>query len=185
MITVVTGNKNKAAEVAAFFSGIAEVAHIAFDCVEPQAEDIAEISRAKAEQAYAALKIPLIVDDTGLFIEELSGFPGPYAAYVQDTLGNNGILRLMEGAAGRRAYFATSIAYIDESGIETFEGRVDGEITAAPRGTDGFGYDPIFSVQGRTLAEMDMNEKNTLSHRARALIAFRDWYISARSERNR
>ena len=185
MITVVTGNKNKAAEVAAFFSGITEVAHIAFDCVEPQAEDIAEIARAKAEQAYAALKIPLIVDDTGLFIEELSGFPGPYAAYVQDTLGNNGILRLMEGAAGRRAYFATSIAYIDESGIETFKGRVDGEITGAPRGTDGFGYDPIFSVQGRTLAEMDMNEKNTLSHRARALTAFRDWYISARSERNR
>ena len=185
MITVVTGNKNKAAEVAAFFSGITEVSHIAFDCIEPQAEDIAEIARAKAEQAYAALNIPLIVDDTGLFIETLSGFPGPYAAYVQDTLGNAGILRLMEGASGRRAYFATSIAYIDERGIETFEGRVDGEITAAPRGTEGFGYDPVFSISGKTLAEMDMHEKNTVSHRARALTSFREWYISARSERNR
>lgn len=185
MITVVTGNKNKAAEVAAFFQGITEVSHISFDCIEPQSESIADIARAKAEQAYAALKIPLIVDDTGLFIEALSGFPGPYAAYVQDSLGNAGILRLMEGVANRRAFFATSIAYVDESGVQTFEGRVEGEITDAPRGSDGFGYDPIFSVRGRTLAEMDMYEKNTVSHRARALIAFREWYISARSERNR
>jgi XTP/dITP diphosphohydrolase len=185
MITVVTGNKNKAAEVAAFFDGIAEVSHISFDCIEPQSDSITEIAKAKAEQAYAALKIPLIVDDTGLFIEALAGFPGPYAAYVQDTLGNAGILRLMEGTPNRRACFATSIAYIDERGIETFEGRVEGEITDSPRGTDGFGYDPIFSVQGRTLSEMDMHEKNTVSHRARALLAFREWYISARSERNR
>ena len=185
MITVVTGNKNKAAEVAAFFHGITEVSHISFDCIEPQSEDIAEIARAKAQQAFAALKIPLIVDDTGLFIEALSGFPGPYAAYVQDSLGNAGVLRLMEGITNRRAYFATSIAYIDETGIRTFEGRVEGEITDVPRGTDGFGYDPIFSVRGCTLAEMDMAEKNTVSHRARALIAFREWYISARSERNR
>jgi XTP/dITP diphosphohydrolase len=185
MITVVTGNKNKAAEVAAFFDGIAEVSHISFDCIEPQSDSITEIAKAKAEQAYAALKIPLIVDDTGLFIEALGGFPGPYAAYVQDTLGNAGILRLMERTPNRRACFATSIAYIDERGIETFEGRVEGEITDSPRGTDGFGYDPIFSVQGRTLSEMDMHEKNTVSHRARALLAFREWYISARSERNR
>ena len=185
MITVVTGNKNKAAEVAAFFDGIAEISHISFDCIEPQSDNITEIAKAKAEQAYAALKIPLIVDDTGLFIEALGGFPGPYAAYVQDTLGNAGILRLMEGTPNRRACFATSIAYIDERGIETFEGRVEGEITDSPRGTDGFGYDPIFSVQGRTLSEMDMHEKNTVSHRARALLAFREWYISARSERNR
>ncbi|WP_319378951.1 XTP/dITP diphosphatase [uncultured Methanocorpusculum sp.] len=185
MITVVTGNKNKAAEVAAFFDGIVEVSHISFDCNEPQSNSIAEIAEEKAKQAYAALQIPLIVDDTGLFIEALAGFPGPYAAYVQDTLGNPGVLRLMDGVADRRAYFATSIAYIDEAGIEIFEGRVDGEITDTPRGTDGFGYDPIFSVQGRTLAEMNMHEKNTVSHRARALLAFREWYISARSERNR
>ena len=76
MITVVTGNKNKAAEVAAFFDGIAEVSHISFDCIEPQSDSITEIAKAKAEQAYAALKIPLIVDDTGLFIEALAGFPG-------------------------------------------------------------------------------------------------------------
>ena len=181
MITVVTGNKNKATEVAAFFSGITEVFHIPFNCIEPQSESISEIAKAKANQAYAALRCPLIVDDTGLFIEELRGFPGPYAAYVQDSLGNTGILHLMNGVTNRCAYFATSIAYVDENGIQTFEGRVDGEITDIPRGTDGFGYDPIFSVDGRTLAEMNMEEKNTVSHRARALFAFREWYRLNRS----
>lgn len=177
MICVVTGNKNKAAEVAAFFEGIAEVEHVAFDTVEPQSESLEEIARAKAEQAYAALARPLIVDDTGLFIEALGGFPGPFAAYVQDTIGNSGILSLMEKAETRRAYFETVICYKDAEVCETFTGRVDGEIAKSARGTSGFGYDPVFSVNGRTLAEMDMAEKNTLSHRARALEKFREWYI--------
>ncbi|MDV0443962.1 XTP/dITP diphosphatase [Methanorbis rubei] len=180
MITVVTGNKNKAAEVAAFFAGITEVTHVDFTCIEPQAETVEEIARAKAEQAYAALGTPLIVDDTGLFIDALSGFPGPYAAYVQDTIGNTGVLQLMSGIADRRAYFETAVAYADTDGISVFSGVVEGEITAAERGTDGFGYDPIFAVGVRTLAEMSMEEKNKLSHRARALAAFRDWYITSR-----
>lgn len=180
MITVVTGNPNKAAEVAAFFAGVAEVSHVSFDCVEPQADTVEEIARAKAEQAYAALGVPLIVDDTGLFIDALGGFPGPYAAYVQDTIGNSGVLRLMEGAALRRAHFVTAVAYADGCGVRVFSGRVDGEITTVGRGAEGFGYDPIFSVGAKTLAEMPMEEKNLLSHRARALAAFRDWYVSSR-----
>lgn len=180
MITVVTGNKGKAAEVAAFFAGITDVTHTPFEAVEPQAESIAEIARAKAEQAYAALSTPLIVDDTGLFVEALGGFPGPYAAYVQDTVGNDGILRIMAGIENRRAYFATAVAYADADGIKVFEGKVDGEITLSPRGTDGFGYDPIFAVGEKTLAEMTITEKNQVSHRARALEEFRKWYVSLR-----
>ena len=180
MITVVTGNKGKAAEVAAFFDGIVEVTHTPFEAVEPQAESISEIAREKARQAYGALGVPLIVDDTGLFIEALAGFPGPYAAYVQDTIGNEGILRAMSAIENRRAYFATAVAYADENGISVFEGRVDGEITQSPRGTDGFGYDPIFSVGEKTLAEMSLSEKNQVSHRARALEEFRKWYVSNR-----
>lgn len=179
MITVVTGNKNKAAEVAAFFAGITDVTHIAFDCVEPQADSVEDIARAKAEQAYAALGVPLIVDDTGLFIDALSGFPGPYAAYVQDTVGNTGILRLMEGKEDRDAHFTTAVAYADATGIQVFSGRVDGVITTEERGNEGFGYDPIFAVGGKTLAEMTLAEKNSLSHRARALAAFRDWYVGS------
>lgn len=173
---MVTGNKNKAAEVAAFFAGVAEVTHTDFTCVEPQAGTVEEIAHAKAEQSYAALGVPLIVDDTGLFINALAGFPGPYAAYVQETIGNAGVLRLMEGVTDRSAHFSTAIAYADASGVTVFSGRVDGSITDTERGGEGFGYDPIFASGSSTLAEMSMEEKNRLSHRARALILFRDWY---------
>jgi XTP/dITP diphosphohydrolase len=178
VITVVTGNKGKAAEVAAFFEGVVEVTHTPFEAVEPQSDSICEIAGSKAEQAYAALSVPLIVDDTGLFISALNGFPGPFAAYVQDSVGNAGILRLMNGIENRRAYFATAIAYADFDGIRIFEGRVDGTISHSSRGTDGFGYDPIFEVGNKTLAEMSVAEKNQVSHRARALKAFRNWYLT-------
>ena len=117
------------------------------------------------------------MDDTGLFIDALSGFPGPYAAYVQDTVGNTGVLRLMEGKEERDAHFTTAVAYADAAGIQVFSGRVDGVITTEERGNEGFGYDPIFAVGRKTLAEMTLAEKNSLSHRARALAAFRDWYV--------
>lgn len=180
MITVVTGNKHKAEEVASFFKGIEEVTHVAFEATEPQFESPVAVAEEKARQAYSALKRPLIVDDTGLFIESLNGFPGAYAAYVQDTIGNEGILKLMKGTAPemRKAYFVTALAYADEKGIKIFEGRVDGVITDAGRGTEGFGYDPVFEISGKTLAEMNMSEKNSVSHRARALAKFKDWYLS-------
>lgn len=181
MITVVTTNKGKAAEIAAFFAGIAEIEAVSLDLTEPQAETLEEISRAKAEQAYAQLHRPLIVDDTGLFIEALNGFPGPFAAYVQKTIGNAGILSLMQNCTNRTAWFSTVIAYADASGVKVFSGRVDGTIAAAPRGSAGFGYDPIFAVGEKTLAEMEIAEKNRVSHRARALEVFKAWYISQRN----
>lgn len=180
MITFITGNSNKAAEAAAFFKGVVDVDHISIEMMEPQSSSLEEIAAAKAQQAYARLHIPLFVDDTGIFIEALGGFPGPYAAFVQETIGNDGILRLMEHAVSRRAYFATTICFIDEAGMQTFTGRVDGEIVHEARGTEGFGYDPIFAVNGHSLAEMTMEEKNCLSHRGRALSAFREWYIRNR-----
>jgi len=179
--TVVTTNKGKAAEIAAFFAGIAEVDAVALDLVEPQAETLEEISQAKAQQAYEHLRRPLIVDDTGLFIEALKGFPGPYAAYVQKTIGNSGILSLLQRSQNRNAYFYTVVAYVDESGVRVFSGRVDGTITTVPRGDAGFGYDPIFAVGEKTLAEMEITEKNLVSHRARALEVFKTWYMNQRN----
>jgi len=178
MITVVTGNAGKVKEVAAFFAGITDVEHVSLELVEPQASTLEEVAISKVEQAYDIIKRPVIVDDTGLFIEDLNGFPGIYAAYVQSTLGNNGILKLMQGSKNRTAYFETVIAYADGSEIKTFSGRVIGNIAENASGTEGFGYDPIFSVRGKKLAEMTLDEKNKLSHRSRALTEFRDWYLS-------
>ncbi len=177
---MVTGNPGKAAEVAAFFGGSLEVDHVALDIPELRSDDIAAIARGKARYAYRVLRTPLIVDDTGFFIDALNGFPGPYAAYVLDTIGNAGILNLMEGRADRRARFTTAIAYADERGTEVFCGTLEGTITHAPRGRNGFGYDPIFESGTRTLAELSLEEKGRISHRGRALLAFHDWFVAQR-----
>ena len=175
-LAVVTSNPHKAREVAAFFQGEVEVEHVSLECPEFRDSDVGEIARGKAGCAYGHLKRPLIVDDTAFSVTALRGFPGPYAAYVLDTIGYEGILRLLEGMEDRGASFETAIAYAGEEGIRIFMGRVDGIIARSPRGREGFGYDPIFEVEGRTLAEMPMDEKNRISHRARALAAFGDWW---------
>lgn len=173
-LAVVTSNANKAREVAAYFAGVLEVEHVPLECPEFRNDDVGEIAREKAAFAYRATSRPLIVDDTGLFIDALRGFPGPYAAYVHDTIGNAGVLKLMEGVEDRSAHFETAIAFAREDGIRIFRGILPGRIVA-PRGEEGFGYDPIFEHGGQTLAEMPLAEKSRISHRARALEAFRAW----------
>ncbi|KLK88482.1 Non-canonical purine NTP pyrophosphatase [Methanoculleus sediminis] len=173
-VAVVTSNANKAREVAAYFAGVLTVEHVPLACPEFRHADVGEIARGKAEFAYKTLSRPLIVDDTGLFVDALGGFPGPYAAYVHDTIGNAGVLKLMEGVEDRSARFETAIAFAREDGIRVFRGILPGTIVP-PRGEEGFGYDPIFEHAGRTLAEIPLSEKSRISHRARALEAFRAW----------
>lgn len=178
-LTVVTGNVNKAREVASFFSGILEVTHIPLDCPEHRDEDVSKIAAGKAEYAYRELNTPLITDDTAFSIDALQGFPGPYAAYVLKTLGNAGILKLMEGISERSAGFTTAIAFTDGGNVRVFTGSIRGILTAEPRGMNGFGYDPIFQLDdGRTLAELSLEEKSGSSHRAKALTVFRDWFLA-------
>jgi XTP/dITP diphosphohydrolase len=174
---MVTSNANKAVEVAAFFKGALEVTHVALEIPENRSDDVSEIAKGKAQYAYDRLKTPLIVDDTGLSIDALNGFPGPYAAYVLHTLGNTGIQKLIDGVKNRNAHFTTAIAYVDKSGVRVFTGTIHGNITTSPRGSNGFGYDPIVDIDGRTLAEMSLEEKSVISHRAKALVAFRDWFL--------
>jgi XTP/dITP diphosphohydrolase len=175
-LAVVTGNPHKATEIASYLRGIIDVEHVPLDCPEYRHKDVREIARGKAHFAYQALGRPLIVDDTAFCIRALNGFPGPYAAYVLDTLGNEGILKLMKGVADRNARFLTAIAYVDEGGIQVFSGSVEGQIVS-PRGSGGFGYDPIFEVGGRTFAEVPLEEKSRVSHRGRALSVFASWLL--------
>jgi XTP/dITP diphosphohydrolase len=179
---MVTSNAGKAAEVAAFFGGLLEVEYRALEIPEPRSNDIAEIAREKVRYAYCQLNTPLIVDDTGFFIDALKGFPGPYAAYILNSIGNAGILKLMEGISDRDARFTTAIAYADERGIEVFTGTLEGKIALCPRGKNGFGYDPIFEIGEKTLAEYSIQEKSRISHRARALSSFHDWFIVERGK---
>jgi XTP/dITP diphosphohydrolase len=174
-ITIVTSNAHKAREVTDFFFGVLEVVHVPLEIPELRSDDVVEISRQKAKYAYDNLHRPLIVDDTSFSIDALNGFPGPYAAYVLHTIGNTGILKLMQGEPERSAHFTTVIAFADKTGIRHFSGTIHGTIVINPRGSGGFGYDSIFETERKTLAEIPAHEKNKISHRAIALSAFREW----------
>ena len=155
--------------------------------LEIQSDVLEDIAKTSVTCAFRKCKLPLIVEDAGLFVEALRGFPGPYAAYVYKTIGNNGLLRLMNGVENRKARFESAIAYLSTKSkpLLCFKGEVAGEITHEERkGKDkaGFGFDPIFQPTGsnKTFAEMAIDEKNTFSHRARALHKFAEWYKSLR-----
>lgn len=176
-LTMVTSNANKAKEVAEFFGGFLDLTHVSLEIPELRSDDVEVISRQKAQYAYDQLLTPLIVDDTSFSIDALNGFPGPYAAYVLHSIGNTGILKLMKDVKNRNAHFTTAIAFADDQGIRQFSGTIHGRIITSPRGNGGFGYDPIFDLGGRTLAELPIEEKSRISHRALALTAFRDWFM--------
>ena len=131
----------------------------------------------KARAVVEATGLPVVADDTGLEVDALDGEPGVRTARFAGsdaTYADNvaRMLHLMEGMENRTARFRTVVALVFPDGVEVVaEGSVDGAITHARRGAGGFGYDPIFEVTGRTLAEMTADEKNQLSHRARALRA--------------
>ncbi|WP_121820658.1 RdgB/HAM1 family non-canonical purine NTP pyrophosphatase [Halostella salina] len=173
MIRFVTSNEGKVSEAREYLDESVE--QVPYDYTEIQGE-LAEIARYGARETFAESESdePVLVDDTGLFVEALDGFPGAYSAFVEDTLGVERIPTLVADEENDRAAFRTVLAYHDGETTETFEGSVRGRIVA-PRGDRGFGYDPVFEHDGRTFAEMSMAEKNAISHRGRALERFADW----------
>lgn len=150
---------------------------------EVQSDDVAEIARIAAAETFMIYRRPLFVEDTGLLIGSLNGFPGAFAAYVYKTIGLDGIIRLMEGARSRKAEFVSVVAYCNESPrSKLFAGRLKGRIAAELKGRGGFGFDSIFIPEGRgkTLAEMSLAEKCVLSHRSVALRALASWLTTRR-----
>lgn len=131
----------------------------------------------KARAVMEAVGLPAVADDTGLEVAVLDGGPGvrtaryagPAATYRENV---ERLLRELEGEDDRRARFRTAVALVMPDGTEVVaEGALEGVIAREPRGNGGFGYDPVFEVDGRTLSEMGVDEKNQLSHRALALQA--------------
>ena len=135
-------------------------------------------------KAYEAAKITgqlALADDTGLCIDVLGGAPGIYSARYAPTQKEKieKILRELSGESNRNAHFECSMILVNPEGKVLFSsvGRIDGCITNEPLGSNGFGYDPIFFVPqlNKTMAEMPPEEKNLLSHRAKALIPMLEW----------
>ena len=185
MVFFATGNIHKFNEARVILAqhGLA-AGMLRVKAVEIQSDNLAEIASASAIEAYKRCHLPLLVEDAGLFVDELKGFPGPYAAYVYKTVKNVGILKLMEKVTNRKATFKSVVAYCDsQSSSETvcFEGEIQGEITQHEKvrnDLSAFGFDPIFKPQGsaKTFAEMTIGEKNGFSHRSQAFNKFANWY---------
>jgi XTP/dITP diphosphohydrolase len=153
--------------------------------LEIQSDSLSDIAQASVMDAFERCHLPVIVEDAGLFVNALNGFPGPYAAYVYKTVGNAGLLKLMESVGDSKATFKSVIAYYDEHGAPVlFEGEAAGKISRKERvgnGKSGFGFDPVFQPDGsaKTFAEMTVEEKNGFSHRANAVRKFAEWYRKA------
>ena len=153
--------------------------------VEIQGSSLERIARHAIRSASVKHAGLLLVEDSGLFIDALRGFPGPFSSYVYKTIGLKGILGLMEGQR-RRAYFQTSIAVGSASlRPRTFTGIVRGSISRKIIGSNGFGYDPIFVPEGfdETFGQTSQEFKNKNSHRARAFLKFAKWYKQSRTRR--
>ena len=163
-ITFVTGSQNKYDEAKQI---IPELERQDLDLVEIQEIDPKIIISHKLEEAKKVLQGNLVVEDTSLYFDSLVGLPGPLIKWFMKTIGNNGLVKLVESFGNPKATAKCIIGLSKEDGtLEYFEGSTDGEIVE-PRGDNGFGWDPIFQPTGwnKTFAEMTQEEKNEISMR--------------------
>lgn len=178
-LVVASKNPDKVAEVEALLAptGLAEeiVKGLDWPDVEETGDTLEANAMLKATAVMEATGLPALADDTGLEVDALGGDPGvrsaryagPDATYADNV---DRLLLEMIGVENRRARFRTVVALVFPDGAAVWaQGEVEGEITAEPRGEGGFGYDPVFEVGAKTLAQMTPEQKNGLSHRARAI----------------
>jgi len=148
------------------------------ETIEIQTESIRENASFKLNSVKSKANCSCFIEDAGFFVDKpLNGFPGVYSSYVMKTLGNKGILRLIEDFERTQAHFTTVIAfYFDPLGKDYFfEGDVHGKVSNTIRGSGGFGFDPIFlpnDTPNKTFAELTTEEKNKISHRGKAWKKF-------------
>ena len=169
-LTFVTSNRHKLSEIREILRPFGITLRWSRrDLPEPQASSLEAVVRAKLAAAGAGRR-RVLVEDSGLFIRVLGGFPGVYSRPVYETIGLAGVLAVVRGK-DRRAVFRTVAGVQRGRRVLLAVGETEGSIARAPRGLHGFGYDPIFIPKGhrRTFAEMPAPMKNRLSHRGRAL----------------
>ena len=188
-IVFATNNKHKLEEIRLILNEQFEVRSLSdIGCHEDIPEDQQTLegnALQKAKYVYEHYHVDCFADDTGLEVDALHGEPGVHSArYAEGTDHNSEanmekLLHKLEGNNQRKARFRTVIALIQGGKITEFEGIVEGEITQQKSGVEGFGYDPIFQPEGytQTFAELGMDIKNQISHRARAVKKLADYLL--------
>lgn len=182
-----TNNQNKLKEVRSWLAdssfNILGLKDLDINCEIPETEPTIEgNAKQKATFIKNRFNIDCFADDTGLIVKALDGAPGVYSARYagpnansQDNMAK--LLKQLNGSNEREACFKTCIALIIDKDLYIFTGTCEGKITTSPKGTGGFGYDPIFIPDGytKTFAEMTLEEKNKISHRSKAMSNFIDF----------
>lgn len=180
-IFLATGNKHKVAEIGTILSEYGfEVVPKALEIIEPDYNSLKEVARFKAEQAFLQLKKPVIAEDTGVFFEGYNNFPGPIAKRVYQGIGFDGLLALIKAAKTKRAFFRTVICFArSKKEMHLFSGTLKGKLveTVVEADKDRLPYEKIFVPAGctKTLVELDLAQKNRISHRALATRKLGEW----------
>ncbi len=178
-ILLATNNKNKVIELTKIFQFFNSKHKIILPnknlVIEENQPTIEKNAEKKAKEYFKVFRVPVISDDSGLFVNALDGRPGVNSKRFAGDFASdqNNIIKLiseMEHKNDREAVFKTVLCYFDGTRVYFSKGELYGEITSEPRGNNGFGYDPIFQVNGLTLAELNLEEKSSISHRKKASL---------------
>ncbi|MFQ6124934.1 MAG: XTP/dITP diphosphatase [Candidatus Heimdallarchaeota archaeon] len=169
----VTSNEHKFREAQTFLQTLKiDIKHICTHYTEIQHQNLTKIAKYGAIEVSKKYKGKIFVEDAGLFVTHLNGFPGPYSNYAYLTIRPVGLLKLLDGVKDRSAYFQSVIALAREGVLEAvFDGKIMGSISETLRGHLGFAFDVCFIPEGfnKTFAEISLHEKNKISHRRRSL----------------
>lgn len=181
MLRFVTSNRHKFEEFSAVASRFGlRIELVSKDRPEIQSDDLEQIAVSSARSCAPRLGKGFFVEDAGLFVNALRGFPGPYSSYAYSTIGYEGVLDLLREKEDRSAFFLSVICHYDGR-YRTFTGKVEGRISPSARGSSGFGFDPIFIPDGETHTFAEMGpRKNEISHRARSAEIFFRTLINGR-----
>ncbi len=170
---LVTGNANKLREAERILGFRPEALDI--DLPEIQALDLEEVLRAKGEEAWARVGEPLVVEETGLELPALGGFPGPLVKWMLKAIGPEGIARTANALGDPRATARCALLFRSAERTVVASGATSGRLVVEPRGHEGFGWDPVFVPEGFDVsyAELSAAQKDEHGHRGRAWRALR------------
>jgi XTP/dITP diphosphohydrolase len=173
-INFVTTNKNKLSEASKIL-GI-QVNSINLDLLETQSLSVIDVVSSKVKDAYDKAGTPVIVEDTGLVINCLNGLPGALIKWFMDSVGNEGIIKIISAYEDKLAKAITVVAYYDGIEIQIFTGEINGKISSIVLGEKGFGWDKIFIPNGSnlTFAQMTPKEKLKFSMRTIAFLKMKE-----------
>jgi inosine triphosphate pyrophosphatase len=179
-IVFITGNQNKADFLAKWLGH--PVKHHKLDLDELQSLDLHEIVEHKVRQAYDLLKTPVLVEDASLRFAAMGRLPGPFVKWFIEEMGYDGLLRLALSLPSQEAHGRVCYGYYDGKTLRLFDGEMHGRIAKEPRGSGGFGFDPIFINDGYNITRAEMAEADytKTSYRTDALTKLKPFLASLR-----